>query len=50
MSSLRDRKKQQTRERLIEVARRLFRERGYDGATVELIADEADVSVTTFFR
>jgi AcrR family transcriptional regulator len=50
VKSLRERKKQQTRERLIEVARRLFRERGYEGATVELIADEADVSVTTFFR
>lgn len=48
--SLRERKKHQTRERLIAAANSLFRERGYDGATVELIADAADVSVTTFFR
>ena len=47
---LRERKKQQTRERLIAAAFRLLRERGYEGATVELIADEAEVSVTTFFR
>jgi AcrR family transcriptional regulator len=47
---LRERKKQQTRERLQETAMRLFRERGYDGATVELIAEGANVSVTTFFR
>jgi AcrR family transcriptional regulator len=48
--SLRERKKQQTRERLRESAVRLFQERGYEGATVELIAEDADVSVTTFFR
>jgi AcrR family transcriptional regulator len=47
---LRERKKQQTKERLIGAALRLFRDRGYEGATVEAIAEEAEVSVTTFFR
>jgi AcrR family transcriptional regulator len=48
--SLRERKKRQTREGLAAAAFQLFRERGYEGATVELIAERADVSVTTFFR
>lgn len=29
---------------------RLFKQRGYEGTTVEMIADEAEISVTTFFR
>jgi AcrR family transcriptional regulator len=47
---LRERKKRQTRERLIAAALSLFRERGYEGATVEAISERAEVSVTTFFR
>ena len=47
---LRERKKQQTRERLIASALKLFRDVGYDAATVEAISEDADVSVTTFFR
>jgi AcrR family transcriptional regulator len=47
---LRERKKQLTKERLIGAALRLFKERGYEGATVEAIAEQAEVSVTTFFR
>jgi AcrR family transcriptional regulator len=47
---LRERKKQQTKERLITAALLLFKDRGYEGATVEAIAEQAEVSVTTFFR
>jgi AcrR family transcriptional regulator len=50
LDGLRERKKQQTRERLMAAAFRLLKERGYHGATVELMAEEAEVSVTTFFR
>lgn len=48
--SLRERKKEKTRQQLIDAGTKLFRQRGYAGATVELIAAEAEVSVTTFFR
>ena len=47
---LRERKKEQTKARLMAAAVRLLEERGYEGATVELIAAEAEVSVPTFFR
>src|SRR4030095_9054850 len=47
---LRERKKQQTKERLIGDALRLFRDRGYEGATVGAIAEEAEVSLQTFSR
>ncbi len=48
--SLRERKKQRTRELLIETANRLFLEHGFDGTTVDQIADAAGVSQRTFFR
>jgi len=42
--------KQSTRERLVEAAFDLFAERGYDGTTVDDIAERAGTGRTTFFR
>ncbi len=46
---LRERKKQQTRERIAKVALQLFAERGYDETTLDDIAEAADVSRRTIF-
>lgn len=48
-STHRERKKQRTRQALIEEARRLFDEQGYETTTVAQIAEAAGVSPRTFF-
>jgi AcrR family transcriptional regulator len=46
---LRERKKQQTREKIATVALRLFADRGYDETTLADIAEAADVAPRTIF-
>lgn len=50
VEGLRSRKKRETRERLIHVARSLFTERGFDETTIEAIAEMAGVSKPTVFN
>jgi AcrR family transcriptional regulator len=48
--SRRERKKQETRQHLLEAAWQLFRKKGYDDTTVQEIAEAADVAKSTFFN
>lgn len=49
MSGLRARSKQRRRNYVLEAAERLFREQGYQGATMEEIAADAEVSIGTIY-
>lgn len=46
----RERKKRETRERILQVARSQFTRLGYDAVTVEALAEAADISKPTLFN
>ncbi|PLZ03186.1 TetR family transcriptional regulator [Burkholderia sp. WAC0059] len=47
---LRERKRRQTRERIVEAALGLFLDNGFDATTLDAIAQAADISRRTFFH
>ena len=48
--SRRERKKEETRERIFNVACKLFRDKGFENTTIDEIAEKADVAKGTFFN
>jgi AcrR family transcriptional regulator len=48
--ALRERKQRRARQQAVEVASRLFMERGYDETSLEDIANEAEMSVSSLLR
>src|SRR5712675_296074 len=48
--SRRERKKEETRERIFKAACKLFRDKGFDETTIDEIAERADVAKGTFFN
>lgn len=48
--SLREKKKIETRNRIFEVAGRLFKEKGFESTTVDEITGEAGIGKGTFFN
>ncbi|MFJ8104950.1 TetR family transcriptional regulator [Streptomyces sp. NPDC096132] len=50
METLRERKKQRTRDALLRAAVELFTSQGYEHTTVDAIAEAVEVSQRTFFR
>jgi AcrR family transcriptional regulator len=48
--SLREQKKKETRNRIFEISRRLFKEKGFESTTVDEITKEAGIAKGTFFN
>ncbi len=48
-AGLRERKKQRTREAIVEAAFELFAEQGFEGTTIAEIAEAAEIAPRTFF-
>jgi AcrR family transcriptional regulator len=48
-TGLRERKKQRTRDAIVQAAFKLFDERGFDGTTIADIAEAAEIAPRTFF-
>ena len=48
--SRRERKKEETKERIFKAALKLFKQKGFDATTVDEIAERADIAKGTFFN